>query len=572
MKNKLSTIYPQEWTRIILLAGLCLVLYFFNLNRWDLWNPDEPRYAQVAREMVQRGDWILMHYNGSVYDDKPPLFFWLIALSSYLWQGFSSFTARFPAALFGTLTVILTFFFGKLLYSSRTGFLSALVLATSFEFVYLSTRANIDTTLTFFTTASLFCFFKWYRDRKEEEDKKLNVEAQAKTNEKVEAQVNQKKRNWPIYGFYTGMALATLAIGPIGILLPLLVGLIFLAVQKDWKAMRRMKLLPGVLLFIVIVLSWYVPAVLKGGREYFEATLLHHSAARFAQGTSHIRPFYYFFYNFPLHFLPWTFLLPAAVAYGFSQETLEKRKEFLYLLVWSVVIFSFFSISKGKRILYLLPLFPAVSLMVGKLSEDLIAGPMEHFKHEWISIPLYGLAGVALAAAGGVLWGVYSRFPVFAVYIVPVAVLLAGLGAALWVLSRLRRHAVILLVLVCVTGAGFFYTFRVGFPLINPLKSGRYISQEIASRIQPGEKVAVYGIADTGIYNYHTGIVPILELERLEALMAFMQSKERVYCLLWQNVLEQYQSIPGWPVPEVICRQGVGHRDIVLISNRKDQR
>ena len=118
-----SRVYSQPWIQIILLVGFCFFLYFLNLGRWDLWNPDEPRYAQVAREMVNGGDWILMHCNGKMYADKPPLFFWLIAFFSFVWQGFSSFSVRFPAALFGTLTVLLTFFLGRSLYSSRTGFL-----------------------------------------------------------------------------------------------------------------------------------------------------------------------------------------------------------------------------------------------------------------------------------------------------------------------------------------------------------------------------------------------------------------------------------------------------------------
>jgi len=85
MKDKtFMKIYPQTWIQIILLLGFCVVLYFINLGRWDLWNPDEPRYAQVAREMVEGGDWVLMHFNGKVYGHKPPLFFWLIAFSSYL--------------------------------------------------------------------------------------------------------------------------------------------------------------------------------------------------------------------------------------------------------------------------------------------------------------------------------------------------------------------------------------------------------------------------------------------------------------------------------------------------------
>src|SRR4030042_4017626 len=149
VRKRFSNIYPQEWVQILFLLGFCFFFYLLNLGQWDLWNPDEPRYAQVAREMVNGGEWILMHFNGKVYGDKPPLFFWFIALSSFLWQGFNSFSVRFPSALFGTLTVLLTFLIGKYLYSSRTGFLSGLIIATSVQFAFLSTRANIDTTLTF---------------------------------------------------------------------------------------------------------------------------------------------------------------------------------------------------------------------------------------------------------------------------------------------------------------------------------------------------------------------------------------------------------------------------------------
>ncbi len=123
--QKLKVLLQQPWAQIILLLVFCSVLFILGVGRWDLWNPDEPRYAQVAKEMVERGDWILMHVNGEIYVDKPPLFFWLIALSSFLWQGFTSFSARFPSAFLSTLTVLLTFFLGKKLYGSRTGFLSA---------------------------------------------------------------------------------------------------------------------------------------------------------------------------------------------------------------------------------------------------------------------------------------------------------------------------------------------------------------------------------------------------------------------------------------------------------------
>jgi len=408
MGKQFSKIYPQKWVQVAILIGFCILLYFLNLGRWDLWNPDEPRYAQVAREMVNEGDWILMHYNGKTYADKPPLFFWLIAFSSFLWQGLSSFSMRFPAAFFGTLTVLLTFFLGKTLYSSRTGFLSGLILATSLEFSYLSTRANIDTTHTFFTTASLLCFFEWYRHLPAYPSPLPNGEREGVRG----GQINPGKGRTPIiYGFYIGMAMATLTKGPVGFILPLSVSLIYLVIQKDWGAVRRMRLLLGLALFLGIVFLWYLPAVLRGGEDYLQATLFKHSVDRYAQGWSKGRPFYYYLYNFPIDFLPWVFFIPAAVAYGFSREKVGKKGAFLFLFMWFVLIFVFFSLSRGKRGIYLLPLYPAASLMVGKLWDDFITTPMDHFRNAWISVPLCGLMGAVLVAGAALPWVLSVKFP-----------------------------------------------------------------------------------------------------------------------------------------------------------------
>ena len=329
--RKLGQLFQQPRVQIFVVLSFCFFLFILGVGRWDLWNPDEPRYAQVAKEMVGTGDWILMHVNGNTYVDKPPLFFWLIALSSFLWQGFTSFSARFPSGLFSTLTVLLTFFMGKKLYGSRTGFLSALILATSFEFAYLSTRANIDATLTFFTTTSIFLFLHWYQHIKGEGDEEKD------------------KRSLSIYGFYIGMAFATLAKGPVGFILPLMVSLVYLLVQKDWKAMKRMRLLTGMALCFVVVLSWYLPAVLKGGQDFINETLLHNTIDRFAKGSSHIRPFYYYLTNFPVDFLPWFLFLPGAIVYGFSERKEGISRVFFFLLIWFVVIFLFFQRFKREE-------------------------------------------------------------------------------------------------------------------------------------------------------------------------------------------------------------------------------
>ena len=562
MEKWLSKVYPQKWVQVAILIGFCIVLYFLNLGRWDLWNPDEPRYAQVAREMVNGGDWVLMHYNGKIYDDKPPLFFWLIAFSSYLWQGFSSFSVRVPAALFGTLTVLLTFFLGRILYSSRTGFLSGLILATSLEFAYLSTRANIDTTLTFFTTASLLCFLQWYRSG---QDKAKNVK---KAEVEVKGEEKAKMRNLWIYGFYIGMALATLAKGPVGFILPLSVSLIYLVFQKDWGGLRRMRLLSGMALFLGIVLLWYLPAVLKGGEDYLQATLFKHTIDRYAQGWSKARPIYYYLYNFPADFLPWILFVPAAVAYGFSRERMEKRKEFLFLFTWFALVFVFFSLSKGKRPIYLLPLYPAVSLMVGKLWDDFISTPMERFRNEWVSFPLYAFMGLALVSGAAIPWVISMKFPSYLPYSLPISFLLVGGSLAMFVLYRFKHYAAILFLIIGMVAGGYFYTSRVIFPLVNQVKSARFTSQEITARIQPGEKLAVYGRISTGPFNYYTGIVPVWELNEMADLLSFLRSSERVFCLIHFKEFSEFQKREGRPKVQLISRRRVGNQEIVLVSNR----
>jgi len=541
---------PQPWAQFALLLGLCFVIYFVNLGQWDLWSPDEPRYAEVSREMVNGGDWILMHRNGELYTDKPPLFFWFNGISSFLWQGVTPFSVRFPSALFGTLTVLLTFFIGRRLYSSRTGFLSGLILATSFQFAYLSTRGNIDTTLTFFTTASILCFIQWYQSNQEGE---ISLKGM---------------KGLSFYGYYVGMALATLAKGPVGFILPLLVTLLFLLVQKDWKGIKAIRLLPGMLLFLAIVLSWYLPAVLMGGKDYLNATLLHHSFDRFAKGSAHIRPIYYYLYQFPPNFLPWIIFLPAAMAYGFSRAMIAKRKEFLFLMIWFICIFGFFTLSKGKRGLYFLPLFPAVSLMVGRLWEDFVSFSMKHFRHEWITIPLYGLMGVICVAGVALPWVISAKLPSYFSYSLPVAFLLVGVSIGLFVLNRFKYYGAIFLLLIGMMAGGFFYALRVVFPLVNPYKSSRFICQEITTRMQPGEKLAIYGDFEPGPFNFYTGIVPIPVLEEEEALLHFLRSPERGFCLLKSRDFLKFQSIEGRPEVQLIVRRRIGDGDFVLISNR----
>jgi 4-amino-4-deoxy-L-arabinose transferase-like glycosyltransferase len=494
--------------------------------------------------MVNGGDWMIMHFNGKVYPDKPPLFFWAIALSSFLWKGFHSFSVRFPSALFGTLSVLLTFFLGKRLYSARTGFFSALILATSLEFAYFAVRANIDATLTFFTTASIFCFADWY------------------------FREGELKRTLSIYGFYFSIALATLTKGPVGFILPLLVSLIYLVWQRDWRSMKQMRLVTGMVLFLGVVLAWYLPALVKGGESYLRATLLQHTVERYATGWSHAKPFYYYALRIPVDFLPWSVFLVAATLYGFSAETTKERNRFNFLFVWGVVIFVFLSFSKGKRGLYLLPVYPGLSLVVGKLWTDWIDRSAARLKKDWFSLAVYGLAvGLVVAGAVAPLYCL-KRQPSYLTYSLPGVILLIGAGIAMFFLYRSRYYKAVFFVLVGMMASVFFYTTSVIFPVANESESGRFLSQEVSARIQLEDELGVYR-ERTGMYNFYTGIVPITELRNEEELSRFLQSSGKVFCLAEAKALAALQTRGMMPTNvQVITQRRVGGDMIVLLSNQ----
>jgi hypothetical protein len=138
----------------------------------------------------------------------------------------------------------------------------------------------------------------------------------------------------------------------------------------------------------------------------------------------------------------------------------------------------------------------------------------------------------------------------------------------MFVLLRCKYYGAIFFLLVGIIAGGFFYTLRVVFPVLNPYKSARFISQEITSRILPGEKVCLYGGIVVGPYNFYTGIVPIEELEKKEALFDFLRSSERVFCILKFREFTQFQTWEEMPKVQFIARRQVGGDGIILISNK----
>jgi len=206
--------------------------------------------------------------------------------------------------------------------------------------------------------------------------------------------------------------------------------------------------------------------------------------------------------------------------------------------------------------------------MVGKLWDDFISAPMDHSRQKWISFPLYGFMGLTLLGGAVIPWVLSTKFPSYFVYGLPIAFLLVGGSLVMFVLTRFKNYGAILFLLIGMMAGGYFYTSSVILPLVNQFKSARFTSQEIAARIQPGEKLAVYGRISASPYNFYTGIVPIMEFNKTADLLSFLRSSERVFCLIDFREFSNFLKIGGRPSVQLISRRRVGSEEVFLISNR----
>jgi len=326
---------------VFFLILFCGLIYFKDLREAPFYTNGEPREAVVVQEMIHTGEWILPLRNGVELPSKPPLFHWLGAIASRIFGRVDEFTVRLPSALMATLGVLVTFLTGYRFWGLKAGLLSALILGTGFEWWRAATTARVDMTLSFFLVAAFLVFFHFYENGP------------------------WKRRH--TYLFFSACALAVLTKGPVGIILPILTVTVFLLLKRDLAFLKKLHLWEGALLLLLVAGSWYGLALWKGGEAFFYKHLLRENLQRFvgAGGVPHQQPFYYLIpYPF-FSMLPWSlFFLPMGV-FLYRQRRRLAEKKLLYPLVWMATVLCFYSLSSGKRSVYLLPLYPALALLLG---------------------------------------------------------------------------------------------------------------------------------------------------------------------------------------------------------------
>jgi 4-amino-4-deoxy-L-arabinose transferase-like glycosyltransferase len=530
---------------LAMLIALCGALYFPHLGAIPFFDKGEPREALAVQDIVQRGEWLVPLKLDTV-PSKPPLMHWSAAVAAKLSGALTEATIRLPSALYATLGVLLVYWLGRQMFDGKTALFGAAILATTMVYQDQALSARVDMTMCFFVTASLVLFHALYRGY-------LN-------------------RPWWFYGFYVVVGVGTLAKGPLGLLLPALVAASLALVERRWDMIRKFCFHPGVALTLVLATAWYVVAITLGGEGFFDRQILEENLSRFAGGSGHSQPVYYYLpYLFALG-MPWGIFLPLLL-WDVVAKPLKAGGDRLILKLWFLVMFVFFSLSMGKRPVYLLPVYPALSLMLAAwFSETGHEGRGRIFICRGIAV-LAALTGIILAIfALGALWShdqgwffapieellrpkdranllaVRSRLDdvgwAFTIMVLVGAGLWLSLARFLWV-GRLRMVGYQLILVALVYS---FLGWTVVMPAIAHSKSYREFMVKVNGIVQPDEKLALYGPLNSDSLMFYRGSA-IDWLDQPADLVGSQDGSANAYLIMPVQSLKDFQRREGPPSP-----------------------
>ncbi|MGB7922083.1 MAG: glycosyltransferase family 39 protein [Pyrinomonadaceae bacterium] len=353
-----SKLAKRAW--LLFFVG-AFAVYFYGLGRYPFIGPDEPRYAEVAREMLMRGDLVTPTLGGRAWFEKPVLLYW-VEMAAFGVFGVSEWAARLGTALAGLLTALVVYLLGKRVEQASAaekerglGLASGVTLATSVGLIGFSRGVNFDILLTLTLTVALACFFL------------------------SELNVDQRRRGWLLAGFYAAVGASLLAKGLVGIVLPAGVIFAYFMLRRAWPDRTLiLSALWGIPLALIVAAVWYAPVIARHGWPFVDQFFIQHHFARFVTNKyHHPHVFYYYLPIIAMLAVPWTvFLLAslgAAPRWDWRAQTTEAKYR-VFALAWLAVPVIFFSFSNSKLPGYVLPALPGAALLVGERLSRFLRG------------------------------------------------------------------------------------------------------------------------------------------------------------------------------------------------------
>jgi 4-amino-4-deoxy-L-arabinose transferase-like glycosyltransferase len=416
----------ERWTYLGL-SALVLGVWFAVLPLRPLFNPDEGRYAEIPREILSGGDWIIPHLNGVAYIEKPPLQYWATAASlSVFGQG--EFGARFYTALCALGTLLVVWLAARRLQSSAAAWRAVAVLCSMGLFLVLGQTLTLDMSLTLYMTLALTGF--------------LLAQAESGRPDRADGSAaggRSGERRWMLTA-WSATALGVLTKGLVAAAVPVAVLILYSVCARDFSSWRRLHVSPGLPLFLVIALPWHWLAA-RQLPDFLQFYFVHEHLARYlTPSADRNEPWWFYGAVFLLGSAPWTLSALRTMLSGWRRA--RPGKEFnpiLFLKVWVLFVCVFFSLSDSKLIPYILPALPALALAVATLPADALERDVLYTAFLTVAVAI-GLA--ALCFFGSKLLAPEGRNEYFLSLAKPlarIAVLLAASG--FYVISQRRREA-----------------------------------------------------------------------------------------------------------------------------------
>jgi 4-amino-4-deoxy-L-arabinose transferase-like glycosyltransferase len=541
---------------ILLLLTICLLLYFWGLGSKPFADRGEPRESLVVSEMYTSGNWILPLVNGDYIPFKPPLMHWIGLLAAFGLGGVNEFTTRFPSALCATLGVLLIYFTGRKLWGEKAGLVAAFVLATNTEWWNAATLAQVDMMLVFFVSAALIYFIFIYR--------------------------RGEVGPYESVAMATLLALATLSKGPVGALLPALVILAYLLARRDLAFLKRIHFFKGALAFILVAGPWYAAAGLQGGKAFFAKQILEESFSTALGNYGHYQSPYYLVGLWFLNMLPWSLFFPSLGWFLYKKRGHLDQENFLFLLVWFATVLIFFSLARGKRGIYLLPLYPAVALIFGAWWQELATSENRVSWYErWVgyvtaAAMILGLATllagvVGLEPTGNPIYALWARIlaePIRVIKMLSAGPLLAtcfalsGVAALLLIRgASVRSWNTVFIGLGAIALSQGLATERAYYPSVASQRTMKPFAERLSQEVDPETSLLFYRAWDYGVIFYANRHLRQFHGKEKEVL------RLPFYLLMWEEQWKELTAKPGLEVVDTSEGTGaVGKHHMVLVK------
>ncbi len=467
---------PAGWRLPLAVTLAALLLFGYGIGTGTLWDQDEPRYAGIAREILESGDPITLRSNGRPWFVHPPLFFWLQAATGRVF-GFTEAAARIWSAISGAGAVGVTFLIGRLLYGPTTGVLAGAILATTFQFLAQSRLAVFDPTLVLFMLLALYAYLVAYTGG------------------------SSRAAVWA----WVWAGLATLTKGPIGLLLPAMTVVALWIVRRDRSAWRRIPP-SGVALFCLVGLSWYALEALRHGEPFLRSAVGYYLLNRFfGVVENQPGPWWYYVPVLIVGAFPWTAFLPVGVLHH-ARRHREIGSQ--VILLWSGITLLFYSMAGTKLPNYILPVYPLLAIGTARAWEEIAAGARGETRG-LVRLTAGLLAASAAVFVGAIALHGWTKFPsqmqdLRAPVAAAAAVFAAGpLVAAGFMLSGRMRAGLAALLLVPVVAVPVLV--HVTLPAMERYRPIPRIARAIAGAACPQDAVAAVGMNTAVSLGFYSG-------------------------------------------------------------------